>query len=90
MDREHVLRELTSKEDGLETSRRVYYTLYPLPSHLAQLSHEERAALTAKAQATMRDRTAKLLCLLLEHLEQAGQLSPDEIDELLLGTIDHR
>lgn len=87
MDREKILRELTSKEDGLQTSRRVFYTLRPAPNTPVKASKEECQALTAKADATMGHRTTKLLCLLIEHLEQTGKLSPHELDELLLATI---
>lgn len=72
MDREQVLRDTTHKNDGIDTGRRVFYTL---TDHTPLLE-------TTLAVA----RTAKLLGLLVQHLEQSGKLSPADIDELLLET----
>lgn len=71
-DREQILRELTHKDDGLDTSRRVYYTLAPE---------------SKDAAGNLADRTARLVALLIEQLEQGGQLSADQVDELLLGIV---
>ena len=71
-DREQILRDLTHKDDGLDTSRRVFYTLVP----------EGRDDAT-----TVANNSARLLALLIEQLEQSGQLTPQQIDDLLLQIV---
>lgn len=71
-DREQILRELTHKDDGLDTSRRVYYTLAPAAD---------------KQVTTMAHNTARLVALLIEQLEKSGKLTAHEIDDMLLQIV---
>lgn len=87
MDREQILREQTHKDDGLDTSRRVYYTLVPAQNYTAGMTAADKAAHDAGRKSIAADRTTALLCLLIQHLQERGQLSASELDELLLSTV---
>lgn len=73
MDIDQVLREQTYKEDGLETSRRVFYTL----THKARPDSPELTS----------HRSAKLLALLVERLVEQKELSESDLDTLLLEVV---
>lgn len=73
MDMDQVLKEQTYKEEGLETSRRVFYTL----THKAQPGSPD---LTSQ-------RTAKLLALLVERLVEEERISSNDLDALLFEVI---
>lgn len=74
--KESLLLEKTFNDaDG--TMRRVFYTLTQ-PEHLKPI---DRSLPAAHATAS---RTAKLLSLLIEKLEEEGRLTADELDEMLL------
>lgn len=73
MDMDQVLREQTYKEDGLQISRRVFYTL----THKAQPGSHDLTS----------HRTAKLLALLAERLVEQERLSSTDLDALLFQVV---
>ena len=70
--KEDFLRNRTFKDQGLPLSQRVFYTL-----HQDSQTHDLQA-----------HRTTKLLALLIEHLHTRKLLSEDEIDNLLVESIE--
>ena len=72
---EEILRTETYKGEGLDTARRVHYTLAGDP-------HGGK-----RPESVLLDRTARLLALLVEHLEAQGRLRPEELDQLLFKTV---
>ncbi|MCW3586114.1 hypothetical protein K6Y78_24110 [Burkholderia cenocepacia] len=75
MTKDELLRDRTYKEDGIETSRRVFYTLTD--------SQTGKQGLVDPIQA----RTAKLVALLAERLVDDGTITIDTLDEMLLQIV---
>ena len=69
-----VLREKTHKGAGVETGKRIYYTLHA------------DAGLGAPTRLEVH-RTTKLLGMLVAKLQGQGVLTEGDIDEMLLGVL---
>jgi hypothetical protein len=69
--REEILSERTFKQGGLDIEKRVFYTL-----------HGDRKA--PDAEALQNHRNSKAIALLFKKLTEAGILTEDQLDEILL------
>jgi hypothetical protein len=68
-----MLAELTHKQDGLDLSERIYYTL----SGKNAISRDNMQA----------HRNSKAIALLLKALVDAGTLTEEQLDEILLNVV---
>jgi hypothetical protein len=71
---EELLRKETYKEQGLDMGRRVFYTL----------TGEEKNPHREKLQA---HRNSKAIAMLFKTLHDAGQLTEQQIDKILLDVV---
>ena len=76
-DREDVLREKTHKGAGLDSGRRVFYTL-------GDYKGAEPFRTLGEPQWVGTHRTMKLVALLVAKLQAQGVLTEDDVDEMLL------
>src|SRR6266700_3549235 len=72
-NREEILANQTHKQSGLEAEKRVYYTL---------IGNSKASWKTTPAH-----RNSKAMALLIKALIDAGTLTQDQLDEILLGLV---
>ncbi|WP_148716854.1 hypothetical protein [Chitinolyticbacter meiyuanensis] len=72
-----LLANLTFKEEGIETERRIFYTLC---GHEPAITTEEKQ----RQQLLQLHRTTKLLALFGAHLVETGQITHGQLDSMLL------